>query len=66
MPCHWDDYRLDVEARSLSKGGQELQVQRGVMDCIGYLAQHRDRVVEYDELIQSLWGRENVSNHQLT
>ena len=62
----WDDYRLDVKARSLSKGGQELPVQRGVMDCIGYLAQHRDRVVEYDELIQSLWGRDNVSNHQLT
>jgi DNA-binding winged helix-turn-helix (wHTH) protein/tetratricopeptide (TPR) repeat protein len=49
----------------LTRQGQQVEVSRKVLDCIGHLIANHQRVVGHDELIRTLWRHENVSNHQL-
>jgi DNA-binding winged helix-turn-helix (wHTH) protein/tetratricopeptide (TPR) repeat protein len=66
MLYRWDEYSLDREGTLLTRQGQQVDVSRKVLDCIICLVEQRHRVVPYDELIQKLWGHDNVTNHQLT
>lgn len=45
--------------------GIQLDVSRRANMCLGYLIEQRERVVKRDELIRKVWGRDNVSDHQL-
>lgn len=66
MQYRWDDFSLDRQGTLLTRQGQHVDVSRKVLDCMSHLIEHRHRVVAYDELIRTLWGHDNVTNHQLT
>lgn len=65
MLYQWNDYRLDTDARVLTRNGRIVVASRKVLDCICHLVEHRDRIVGHDELIDALWGVVDVTNHQL-
>lgn len=65
MYYEWGDWSLDREAGLLMRGGRPTAVSRRVLDCVAHLIAHRDRPVEYDELVQCIWGHGDVSHHQL-
>ncbi|MDI3338551.1 winged helix-turn-helix domain-containing protein [Defluviimonas aestuarii] len=53
---------LEVGARSLSLGSEELHVEPQVFDLILYLVENRSRVVGKDELIARVWKGRIVSD----
>jgi DNA-binding winged helix-turn-helix (wHTH) protein len=59
------DLELDVAARQLRLRGRELALQPRVFDLLAYLAAHRDRVVDKDELLAALWPRMVVTDSSL-
>ena len=48
-------FELNVGARELRRGPDELPVQPQVFALLNYLIEHRDRVVGKDELLERLW-----------
>lgn len=66
MQYRWGDFSLDREGTLLTRQGQQIDASRKVLDCINHLIEHRQRVVSCDELIQKVWGHDNVTNHQLS
>jgi DNA-binding winged helix-turn-helix (wHTH) protein len=66
MQYRWGDFSLDRKAGSLALAGRRVEASRRVLDCIGHLVEHHDRIVGYDELIFAIWGHHDVSNHQLS
>jgi len=66
MPYRWGDFYFDHDSALLTRCGRSVDVSRKVRHCLQHLIEHRDRAVNYDELIRALWGHDNVTNHQLT
>ena len=66
MRYRWGDFSLDRKGSLLTLAGRRVEASRRVLDCIGHLVEHHGRVVGYDELIFSIWGHHDVSNHQLS
>ncbi len=66
MRYRWDDFSLDHEAMLLVHDGRQVDVTRKTLACIHHLIENRHRIVGYDELIRTLWGHDNVTNHQLS
>lgn len=66
MRYEWNDWALDRNGGGLKRQGEPVEASRKVVECIRHLIVHRERIVGYDELIRSLWGHDNVSNHQLS
>jgi pimeloyl-ACP methyl ester carboxylesterase/DNA-binding winged helix-turn-helix (wHTH) protein len=48
-------FELNVGARQLRRGPDEIPVQPQVFALLNYLIEHRDRVVGKDELLERLW-----------
>ena len=48
-------FRLDISRSRLWRSGILVAVQARVLDAIGYLVEHRDRVVSVAELLRELW-----------
>jgi pimeloyl-ACP methyl ester carboxylesterase/DNA-binding winged helix-turn-helix (wHTH) protein len=48
-------FELNVGARELRRGGDEIPLQPQVFALLSCLIEHRDRVVSKDELLQRLW-----------
>jgi pimeloyl-ACP methyl ester carboxylesterase/DNA-binding winged helix-turn-helix (wHTH) protein len=48
-------FELNVDARELRRGPDEIPVQPQVFALLHYLIEHRDRVVGKDELLERLW-----------
>jgi len=48
-------FELDVGARQLRRGSDEIPLQPQVFALLSYLVEHRDRVVGKDELLERLW-----------
>lgn len=61
----FDEFRLDVAARELWRGEEEVSLRRKVFDCLVYLVEHRDRVVGRDELIKAAWKTIHLSDSVL-
>ena len=60
------DLRIDLEARRVFIGEQDLHFTRTEYALLAALAQHLDAVVTHDELIAQVWGPEyRGSNHYL-
>jgi len=56
MPViHFSPFELDLAARQLRLGGEEITLQPRVFDLLAYLVKHKDRVVGKDELLSALW-----------
>jgi DNA-binding winged helix-turn-helix (wHTH) protein len=62
----FDDYILDVARRELWRGCEPVVVEPQVFDLLVYLAQHPERVVTKDELLQAVWDGRIVSESAIT
>lgn len=59
------DFLLDSMSQRLLHKGVESVLPRRAHLLLNYLIEQRERVVKRDELIRKVWGRDNVSDHQL-
>jgi TolB-like protein/Tfp pilus assembly protein PilF len=59
------DYELDTRLYALRCGGQVCQVEPLVFNLLAYLAQHRERIITRQELMDTLWAGKVVSESTL-
>jgi Tol biopolymer transport system component/DNA-binding winged helix-turn-helix (wHTH) protein len=62
----FDDLSLDLEAFRLTRAGQAVHLEPKVLELLGYLVQHRGRLVEKAELQSAIWSDAAVSESALT
>src|SRR6516162_1642332 len=60
------DHVLDIERRELRRGDEPVALEPQVFDLLVYLVRNRGRVVNKDDLIDSVWGGRIVSDSALT
>src|SRR5215510_6624405 len=65
MRYTFGDYTLDTYQYTLCQAGIPLKLQPKVFDLLAYLIQHRDRVVTRQELFDTLWPAQFVSEDAL-
>ena len=65
MTLHFDDCEIDPVHGKLRVGGRRISVRSRVLDLLIYLIEHRERVVDNDELARAIWGRRTVSEASL-
>jgi len=58
-------FQLDSDRRELLRDGERLSVQAKLFDTLVYLVDHRDRVVEKQELLDSVWLGTHVGESTL-
>jgi pimeloyl-ACP methyl ester carboxylesterase len=61
----FESYRLDTDRRELACGGRLVALEPAVFDFLVFLIENRDRVVNKDDLIASVWGGRIVSDSTL-
>ena len=66
MRLRFEGFELDTERRTLVSDGAELEVEPRVFDVMAYLAEHDDRTVPKEELLDELWGDRFVSESALS
>jgi len=59
-------FRLDVATRTLARQGEAVTLTSKAFDTLLVLVQNRDRLVEKDELVKSVWPDTFVSDDSLT
>jgi DNA-binding winged helix-turn-helix (wHTH) protein len=59
------EFEMDVGARQLRLHGKEIVLQPRVFDLLAYLIDHRDRVVDKEELFSTLWSGVIVTESSL-
>jgi TolB-like protein/cytochrome c-type biogenesis protein CcmH/NrfG len=57
---------LDTDRRELRRGTEVIDLEPQVFDLLVYLVENRDRVVNKDDLLASVWGGRIVSDSTLT
>ena len=62
----FDDCQVDPRQFELRRGGELVHVEPQVFALLGYLIEHRDRVVAKTELLDVVWGGRFVSESALT
>ena len=62
----FDDFLVDPETWSLSRGGKEVHVEPVVLDLLIYLIANRDRLVTRQELMDTVWGDTVISESALS
>lgn len=60
------DCELDTRLYVLRRNGQPCQIEPQVFNLLLYLAEHRDRVVRREELLDRLWAGKVVSESTLS
>src|SRR5262249_35647599 len=65
MRYTFGDYTLDTHQYALCHAGIPLKLQPKVFDLLAYLIQHHDRVVTRQELFDTLWPAQYVSEDAL-
>lgn len=60
------DYVLDADLIELRGPGGRIEVQRKVLQLLFFLAQHADRVVTKDEILEAVWPGSVVSDSVLS
>jgi TolB-like protein/DNA-binding winged helix-turn-helix (wHTH) protein len=58
-------FRLDPVGRILTRDGEPVPLQARLFDTLHYLAEHHERVVERDELMQAVWRGRIVDANNL-
>jgi TolB-like protein len=61
----FDDCMLDLDRRELSRASRIVATAPKVFDLLVYLAEHRERVVTRDDLIDAVWSGRIVSESTL-
>ena len=59
-------FRVDVATRTLARQGEAVTLTSKAFDTLLVLVQNRDRLVEKDELVKSVWPDTFVSDDSLT
>jgi len=62
----FDDMQLDLTKMELRKGGLVSRVEPQVFALVGFLVQHRDRVVSKDEILEKIWEGRVVTDSALS
>lgn len=58
-------FELDCRARELRHNGKPVAMPARCFECLEHLIAQRERAVSRDELVQAVFGRNNVSDAQL-
>lgn len=66
MAYRFDQFTLDVELQELRAGDDLVSVQKKVFELLIFLIQHRDRVLDKDEIQEAVWPDTIVSETALT
>lgn len=61
----FDEFRLDLAARTLSRSGERIAIQRKPLEVLVYLVSEAPRLVPREELLQRFWSR-SVNDEALT
>src|ERR1700742_1512243 len=62
----FSDHELDTDRRELRRGTAVIALEPQVFDLLVYLVENRDRAVNKDDLLTSIWGGRIVSDSTLT
>ena len=63
MEYRFGRHIIDTDRYQLSRDGEAVAVEPLVFDLLAYLAEHRDRVVTREELLDKLWkGKVSKTN----
>jgi TolB-like protein/DNA-binding winged helix-turn-helix (wHTH) protein len=62
----FDGFRLDLRRRLLLRAGEPVAIKPKALDTLVVLVEHRDRVVEKEELMNRLWPDTAVEEANLT
>jgi DNA-binding winged helix-turn-helix (wHTH) protein len=62
----FDNFRLDARERQLSRDGELVTLPSKAFDLLLVLIENNGRLVEKDELYQSVWGDQVVEESNLT
>jgi TolB-like protein/DNA-binding winged helix-turn-helix (wHTH) protein/Tfp pilus assembly protein PilF len=62
----FDQFRIDVRRRLLLRGDEPVAIKPKALDTLLVLVEHRDRVVEKEELMTRLWPDTAVEEANLT
>src|SRR5688572_30118290 len=62
----FDEFTLDVAARKLLRGDTATALPSRAFDALVYLLEHRERVVQKNELIDAIWSDVVVTDDSLT
>lgn len=65
MIYQFDEFSINTGLYELSRQDQSLPLEPLAFDLLVYLIQHRDRVVEREELLDSLWSGKVVTDSAL-
>ncbi len=65
MIYHFSDCELDTQLFTLKRAGKTLRMRPKVFQVLSYLVEHRDRVVEKQELAEQLWPGQFISDSPL-
>ena len=66
MRYEFADCELDLDRIEVRRGGSVVPVEPQVFDVLRYLAEHAERVVSKEELLDHVWGDRFVSPSALT
>jgi TolB-like protein len=61
----FEEYRLDLDRRELTRAGAPIAVEPLVFDLLTYLVRNSEKVVSKDELIAAVWSGRIVSDSAL-
>jgi two-component system OmpR family response regulator len=50
------EFRIDFDARTLRRDGEEIRLRPKEFDLLAFLAQNRGRAFSRDQLLQQVWG----------
>jgi DNA-binding winged helix-turn-helix (wHTH) protein len=62
----FDDIRVEPEAFRVLKAGHPIALEPKAFDLLGFLIQHRGRLVEKQELLDAVWKDTTVSENAMT
>ncbi len=66
MFYRFGEYTLNTETKELHRAGVLISLERKVFQVLTYLVQHRNRLVTKQELLDTLWPAEFVTESSLT
>src|SRR5512143_638812 len=59
------EFTLDVESRTLRRDSDNVQLPSRAFDALVYLVEHRDRLVQKNELVDAVWHDVVVTDDSL-
>jgi adenylate cyclase len=62
----FDDVRVEPEAFRVLKAGHPIAIEPKAFDLLGFLIQHRGRLVEKQELLDAVWKDTTVTENVMT